>query len=314
MRTAPYRDGLHALCLSLFILFLPHAALSETLTTPSSEFATPAPTKRLFPPFYDVQESVEAAQNSEGFGEVTTHINGVPIHFAYAGDHTKPVVLFMHGSPGSWEAWATYVNDSQLRAAAFMIAVDRPGYGKSRDNNADGNKVKSLQEQVRLIMEAIDRSVPHDAPMHHAPMHVIGHSYGGPMALRMAIDYPERVGSMLLLAPAISPEKVGARWYNSIADVFFIRPLLSNDLRQSNEEMLRITQELLHMEPHLRNITAPTMVMQGTKDWIVKPENADFAREALVNAQVEIIRFENSGHFIPWDKFADVKTAILRAL
>jgi hypothetical protein len=66
------------------------------------------------------------------------------IFYAETGDPSQPPVAFIHGTPGSWMAFGGYLGDDCLRRAAHMIAVDRPGFGRSGYKQV----VPSLQEQA----------------------------------------------------------------------------------------------------------------------------------------------------------------------
>ena len=46
-------------------------------------------------------------------------------------DSTKPLILFVHGAPGSWEAYKFFLADTDLRSMAQLISIDRLGYGES---------------------------------------------------------------------------------------------------------------------------------------------------------------------------------------
>jgi len=261
--------------------------------------------KSLSPPFYETEESVKTLQHIEEFGHSTTQIDGKPLHLVHTGSKTSPPILFVHGSPGDWEAWAQYLSDPDLRAKSFMMAVDRPGYGGSND----GTNAHSLATQSAYIMQAVREQIPGQQKII-----IIGHSYGGPVALRMAADYPDQVASTILLAPAIAPDLVNVRWYNRLAKLWLVKAILPTAVHHSNQEMLPLKGELLTLYPDLPNITAPTSVIQGDKDWIVLPGNADFAETELPNAPVETKILPKSGHFIPWKNYDLVKKTLLEHL
>src|SRR6476659_2117474 len=61
----------------------------------------------------------------------TATINGHHLHYVYSGGDTLPVLVFIHGSPGSWSAFENYLKDSELLKHFHMIAIDRPGFGYS---------------------------------------------------------------------------------------------------------------------------------------------------------------------------------------
>ena len=53
------------------------------------------------------------------------------IHYAQTGDTEKPLVLFVHGSPGSLSAFIDFLSDTALTGHALVITTDRPGFGHS---------------------------------------------------------------------------------------------------------------------------------------------------------------------------------------
>jgi len=264
--------------------------------------------KRLLPPFYQLDDAVHAVQNLENF---KTHTykdkDGQPLHFVQIGSNESsndvPAILFIHGSPGNWEGWAEFLQDSELREKYFMVAVDRPGYGGS-DNDISGT---SLKNQARMITEAIQKHYPNQRQWI-----IVGHSYGGPVALRLSIDYPNQVSSIVLLAPAISPKLVRVRYYNHLANLPIIRSILPLPLHRSNEEMFLLSDELALMKPQLREIKTNITVIQGGKDGIVHPDNAVYAQDEIINAHIKTHILPARGHFLPWEEYEFIKEKILK--
>ena len=55
------------------------------------------------------------------------------------------------------------------------------------------------------------------------------------------------------------------------------------------------------MLPYWKNITQPVTVIQGMKDVLVRPENAAFAKEMLINSKkLDFIIVDDMNHFVPW--------------
>lgn len=100
-----------------------------------------------------------------------------------------PVVL-LHGQPGSAADWRFVV--ARLPPAVTAIAVDRPGYGASRQP-AGGFQFNASAVLAELDARGIGRAV------------LAGHSYGGGVALAVAQLAPERVAGLVLLA-SVGPE------------------------------------------------------------------------------------------------------------
>jgi len=92
----------------------------------------------------------------------------------------KPVVL-LHGQPGSGEDWALVrAHLSGLR----VLAPTRPGY--------DGTPARDFAGNARALVQLLDESGVERAV-------VAGHSWGGGVALQLALDAPDRVAALCLL-------------------------------------------------------------------------------------------------------------------
>src|SRR5205085_881355 len=66
---------------------------------------------------------------------------GRNMNYAEIGNDSLPLVLFIHGSPGSWTAFKEFFKDSLLLAKAKLVAVDRPGFGYSNYGTAESSLI-----------------------------------------------------------------------------------------------------------------------------------------------------------------------------
>jgi pimeloyl-ACP methyl ester carboxylesterase len=117
-----------------------------------------------------------------------TTIGGVRIHYQEAGDDEAPPVILIHGFISSNLVW----NEVLLPLAKEglrVIAPDLPGYGYS-DKPADGRY--TIGFQANAVLGLMDRLGIKQAT-------IVGASYGGAVAATMALDYPERVASLVLV-------------------------------------------------------------------------------------------------------------------
>lgn len=226
---------------------------------------------------------------------------GRRMHYVSAGDRANPMVLLVHGSPGDWSAFEEYLDHVELLKEAWMLAVDRPGFGKS----SFGRPEPSLEAQARLLEPLLAKADARGAVL-------VGHSLGASVIARMAMDFPARVAGLLLVAPAIDPELEKLRWYNRLASLSAVRLLLPRALDTSNLEILPLRSELEKMLPLWPRVEAPTIVIHGSKDRLVPAANADFAGRVLVNAPVDVRRVQDAGHFILWERPDRVVQAILK--
>jgi len=216
----------------------------------------------------------------------------------------KPLVLFMHGSPGAADAYLDYLADPRLSEKATLVSVDRPGFGRS----GFGKTETSLEEQAAAIFPIIQKVKPSKTIL-------VGHSYGGPLAARIAIDYSALIAGIVLVAPSIDPELEPPTWWRSILNIWGIRWLVPKALRVCNQEILPLESELKAMLPGWKKIKAKSIIIQGEKDKLVPPGNADFAKKMLTESEdVEIMMIEGGNHFILWSEIELVTQAILRLL
>jgi pimeloyl-ACP methyl ester carboxylesterase len=122
-------------------------------------------------------------------------LGGVPVHVVMKGD--GPHVVLIHGSSGSVRDF-TFDLLPRLAARYTVLAVDRLGHGWS------GSCVDSdrLAVQAQMVRQAA-------AVMGAARPIVVGHSYGGAVALRWALDAPTTVAGVVAVAAVAQPWDTG---------------------------------------------------------------------------------------------------------
>lgn len=121
-------------------------------------------------------------------------VEGARLHYVDRGQ--GPPILMVHGLGGQLRNF-NYLVD--LLAEEFrVILVDRPGSGYSTAPSETGAGLKS---QAAVFARFIDK-LGLDKPL------VVGHSLGGAISLELALDFPERVGALALIAPLSQFEEV----------------------------------------------------------------------------------------------------------
>ena len=122
--------------------------------------------------------------------EQTVVVNGQPIFFAESGSGT-PVVLLHGGGPGA-SGVANYSRNIDALARRFRVIVpDMPGYGRSTKTLDHSDPFGYLADSMRGLLDTLGLQTAH----------LIGNSYGGAAALRLALDSPDRVGKLILMGP-----------------------------------------------------------------------------------------------------------------
>jgi 4,5:9,10-diseco-3-hydroxy-5,9,17-trioxoandrosta-1(10),2-diene-4-oate hydrolase len=122
--------------------------------------------------------------------EHTINVAGKPIFVAEAG--TGPPVVMLHGGGPGASGVSNYSRNIDALAAHFRVVVpDMPGYGGSAKGVDQADPFGYLADMIRGLLDelAIDTA------------YLIGNSYGGAAALRLALDTPHRVDKLVLMGP-----------------------------------------------------------------------------------------------------------------
>ena len=123
---------------------------------------------------------------------VAVSVAGVRLHYVRRG--AGVTVVLLHGSDGFWQDYAAI-----LQAAGNepfdCIAFDRPGHGYS---DAPKSGDSSLSAQAAILHEAL-----HSLGLTRYLL--VGHSWGGTLALQFALDYPQCAAGLVLVNPWAAP-------------------------------------------------------------------------------------------------------------
>jgi pimeloyl-ACP methyl ester carboxylesterase len=120
-------------------------------------------------------------------------VDGVRIHYLERAGSGIPVVL-LHGLPGTAEDWNEV---TPLLAGRRTIAIDRPGFGWS------GDGYMKFDRQLE-VLDALLARLRANRPI------LVGHSYGGTIALGFAERYPSQVSGLVLVDAAAAGTHTGS--------------------------------------------------------------------------------------------------------
>ena len=278
------------------------------------------------------QAQSERSQSTSRF--VT--VDGTRLHFLIKGEG-RPVVL-VHGNPGSGQDWTRVFGP--LAALHRVIAFDRPGHGRS-DRPKHINA--PVEVQARLLHDALKQ-------LHVEHPIVVGHSWGGALALVYAINYPREVAGVVLVAPAayesqdvslvtelpavpiigdavnfvLTPLLAATFVRSELKKAFSPDPVPKNYLRSVLAEWTRpkkikaysvdevsLNDSLKQFSPRYPEITIPVSILAGDSDLIVsEKENAERLHQALPKSHLIVLR--KTGHQIPFTRAQAVLDEIER--
>ena len=119
-------------------------------------------------------------------------VPGARLHIREFGDAhaSRPAVLMVHGLAGQLSHY-TYGLAGKLSARHRVIVVDRPGSGYSTRAPETSADLSSQAAALASLLRSLDLG----------PAFVVGHSLGGAVALTLALEHPQQVAGLALLAP-----------------------------------------------------------------------------------------------------------------
>ena len=117
-------------------------------------------------------------------GDAYTSLRGKEIHYIEQPGNGTAVVM-LHGLPGTYRDFDPVLPELQGR---HVISIDRAGFGWSKGGPLP------YQDQLDLVHDLLTQ-------LKLAPAILVGHSFGGTLALGVARRYPQDVAGMVLVAP-----------------------------------------------------------------------------------------------------------------
>jgi pimeloyl-ACP methyl ester carboxylesterase len=288
----------------------------------------------------DIPYDVLDAKYSDAGSHFVDLPGGFRVHYQEAGDPRLPLLVLLHGFGDSYTTWEGWVRE--LKGQFHIICLDFPGHGLTQAPAGYGLQLPALADFVDAFAAAL--SLPKFA--------VAGNSMGGGVAWQLALRHPDRIDALILVdaagfanegPPPATPlafkllrYRLGRAFLRNIDN----RPLIDSGLKIDVYDKSVITPALVDRwaefqrapghrailmsidfgetaqasEAALRNITVPTLVLNGQNDVLVEPKSAEKFARAIPGAK--LILYPHVGHLpqieIPERSAADV-AAFLQA-
>jgi pimeloyl-ACP methyl ester carboxylesterase len=258
------------------------------------------------------------------------------VHYIESG--SGRTVVMIHGNAGG-------VEDFQFGAVELLsrdyrvVAVDRPGHGKS---DRPAGKAETVEYQAELL----HRTLSHLGITQPV---LVGHSWGAALALAYALKYPDEVSAMVLLAPAayaddsgnvllrttiktpilgdlsllLGKSILGRRVLKRVlAQAFFPQTLPDNyfklatsswlgrkQLKAYLEDEWALNDSLKKMSKRYSDIKIPVVIVTGVEDKIVSPKENAYRLQAAI-PQSRLIELKETGHEIPQTRPESIYAAL----
>jgi pimeloyl-ACP methyl ester carboxylesterase len=212
------------------------------------------------------------------------------------------VILFLHGWGSSKKAFRLIADP--LAQHFQVIALDLPGFGETQFPR---EAAWDVEKYARFVQEFLDK-------LEVKKLIIIGHSFGGRIAIKFAKLFPERVEKLVLVATAgVRPKpglraaalrflaKIGKGLMSKNMQERFIRQFGSPDYQQAGrlrETFKKVVNEDLVSDA--RTVIAPTLIIWGEKDTEVPLRDGEIFYQAIKNSRLVVI--PTAGHYPFLDK------------
>jgi pimeloyl-ACP methyl ester carboxylesterase len=135
-------------------------------------------------------------------------------------DPDRPPLLLIHGASSNLEAMRHPLGDLLAAQGHRVLLVDRPGHGWSRRTHIEDS---TPAIQARMLNQALGK-------IGVETVILVVHSWSGALGARMALDFPERVAGLVMLAPVTHPWRGGVGRYNKVVTTPLLGPLLAHTI------------------------------------------------------------------------------------
>jgi surfactin synthase thioesterase subunit len=212
-------------------------------------------------------------------------------------DVKKEILIFIHGSPGGWKDYYNYLINNLLKTKFCIITLDRPGYG----NSLPKDSYPELNIQAELIIDALEEfRITYPKLLNHTVF--IGHSFGGPIIASVSKQITNIKAEFIFISSPIDPQLEEIKWYNKLVDHPLIQWLIPTELIHSNNEMLKLKEELNTLVEEWKPINYKFKIIHGKNDFLVPFDNVVYFKKYLGSHLQSSIELQDENHFIPWTK------------
>lgn len=239
--------------------------------------------------------------------EREVRVEGYPVRYRVAGEG-DPLVL-VHGLSGSTRWWSRNVPALAERYRVHLVNL--PGFGTIRPFR----RRFVLAEAASWLLAWIE------AVGLESGVHLVGHSMGGYLSLRLAARRPEVVRKLVLVDPAGVPSGRGMLGHfvplllaARYATPTFL-PVLARDAFYAGPvTLLRASRDLLaeDVRGDLRRVEAPALLIWGKNDTLIPPSAGELMRAGIPDSRLLVI--EGAGHNPMFDRPREFDRALLAFL
>lgn len=221
-------------------------------------------------------------------------------------DH--PTMLMIHGAGQTGITWENQFEILRDQAIFNTVILDLPGHGKSTGPAC--SRIDEYRNFLKYFCDELDLT----------DLILVGHSMGGGIAQLYAIDYPQRVNSLILVATGaklrVAKETLNLvkSDYDRFCEIAPSRAFADSSPDELKEEfrlgLLSVPPEVVFQDfiacdefditGEVEGIGVPTLIISGDQDILTPVKYGEYLAEKIKNSTLRVIR--DAGHFIMREK------------
>ena len=277
--------------------------------------------------------------NSPKISERQVEINGLKINYKTIGDGKIPIVL-LHGWGVSSDKYLELAKEINIQYPISNIFIpDLPGFGKSDeprknwelddfvefvDKFIKKTNRKGGFELVKDLLKRFDSTKAAQTEEKVKPI-LIGHSFGGRIAIKYAAKYPEKINRLILTGAAGIKRKLTAKQKTlfimaKTGKMIFSLPVINNfqkpaykifskiargrkkDYYNAGPRMKEIMKNILaeNLTDYLSKIKNPTLLVWGREDKTTPLADGEIMNEKIKNSKLVVV--DDANHSLPYQK------------
>ncbi|MDP6704608.1 MAG: alpha/beta hydrolase, partial [archaeon] len=230
-------------------------------------------------------------------------------------------LLILHGWGGSADSWKG-IQDRVATEGYQVTSVDLPGFGETQAPT----KVWGIEDYAEFVAAFVKK-------LEIEKIFILGHSFGGQIAIQFAVKHPDRVEGLVLCAAAGVRRKKSlkvcivqmiAKIGKTVASVLpvqedrlrslFYKIIRRGDYVKSRGIMKRIFQKVIRQDLSFSfsYIRMPTLIVWGGQDQITPVEDGERMKDSMSETEFKVI--QSSGHNIHFDAPDELVSVLLRFL
>lgn len=225
-------------------------------------------------------------------------------YFAHEAENfMRPPVILIHGAGGSHLSWPPQVRRQHNQR---VFAVDLPGHGKS-----DGIGHQIVDDYAGEVVDFMKALGVNAAVL-------IGHSMGGAIALKIALQFAKRVlglgllgcGARMRVSPAILQSASNPSTFADavrMVNDFSYAPQVGEKLKELGAQRLSearpavlygdfLACNAFDVTEQVEEISVPSLILCGTEDRMMPLKNSEFLNDHIHGARLEVL--PGAGHMM----------------